>query len=461
MSEPANPRWLHPTRWLGLARGLGHLARRGFLSRRRITHPASDEVRAVLSRHAAIITSRLGEQSGEHFTRLMLDTWQTTMTRRADGSVFVVTGDIPAMWLRDSAAQMRPFVPLAAESDEITKTLTGVVVEQWRSIERDPYANAFNPGPTHASWYAGDLCTNPWVWEQKYEIDSLAFPIQFAWQLWQVTGDADVLEPVRDRARIVVDLWHREQDHQARSSYRFVRPGTGDTLGPDGRGTPVAVTGMTWSGFRPSDDACRYGYNIPAQFFAVHALELLVTMAEHWDDPDLATDCRRLAAEISDGIQQHALTENGTLAYEVDGLGHQLLMDDANMPSLLSLPLCSSLAPDDPLCRRTRDWVLSPENPQFFGGRHATGIGSPHTAPGRIWPIALAVRALTSTDLEEKRALVETLLATTGGTGMMHEAFDPDDPTRFSRGWFSWANAMFCELLLDLTGIRVPRPDPR
>ncbi|MGA4669290.1 glycoside hydrolase family 125 protein [Propionibacteriaceae bacterium Y1923] len=414
-------------------------------------------MRAVISRHAGRIAGATGDPStGETFERLMLNTWQTTITRRADGTAFVITGDIPAMWLRDSSAQLRPFVVLAPESDDVVDLLAGTIAQQWDCIERAPYANAFNPEPNNASWHAGDLCDNPWVWEEKYEIDSLAFPIQLAWQAWKVTGRDDLVAPLRERARLVTGLWRTEQDHR-NSSYRFVRPGTGDTLGSDGRGTPVAVTGMTWSGFRPSDDPCTYGYNIPAQLFAAHALDLLAELAERvWDDADLVQECRALAGEIRRGVRRFGFAgagfADGVLAYEVDGLGGQLLMDDANMPSLLSLPLCSAIAPDDPVYLATRRWVLSTDNPHFHRGRAASGVGSPHTPPGYIWPIALAVEGLTSTDADAKRRLVEVLMRTEGGTGMMHESFDAHDPTVFTRPWFSWANSMFCELLLDVAG---------
>lgn len=422
-----------------------------------MTHPASDEVRQVLDQYGLRIAEALGSvQRGAMFTRLMLNTWQTTMSTLPHGRAFVITGDIPAMWLRDSAAQMRPFVMLSVHSPEITERLAGLVRQQWDCIERAPYANAFNPEPNNASWHAGDLCDSPWVWEEKYEVDSLAFPIQMAWQLWKATGRSEVIAPLRDRARIVVDLWRTEQDHEARSQYRFIRPGTQDSLARDGRGGAVGRTGMTWSGFRPSDDPCRYGYNIPAQLFAVHALGLLAQMArQEWQDEQLATDCTALAREIDAGVREWGFDPDGVLAYEVDGLGNQLMGDDANMPSLLSLPLCSSLAPDDPVYLTTRRWVLSQRNPNYHLGTAASGVGSEHTPDRHIWPIALAVQGLTSTRQETKRRMVDVLLRTDAGTGMMHESFHADDPHTFTRPWFSWANSMFCELLLDAAGVRM------
>lgn len=419
-----------------------------------IVNPADEALIDLIDRHATAIATELDRSdAGEFFRTAMLNTWQTTLNPQPDGSVFVITGDIPAMWLRDSSAQLRPFLILASESEQVRATVAGLIAKQWEQIAIDPYANAFNAEPNNASWHAGDLCDNPWVWEQKYEIDSLAFPIQLAWQYWKITGDTLALAPMKQGVRAVLDLWRLEQDHEANSDYRFVRAGTNDTLGEHGEGTPVAVTGMTWSGFRPSDDACTYHYNIPAQLFAVHALTMVADLARTvWSDEALATDADALAGEIRAGVEAHGFTDQGTHAYEVNGLGDQLLMDDANMPSLLSLPLCSDLTSADEGYLATRAWILSDANPYYHRGEKARGIGSPHTPPGYIWPIALAVQGITATDRNEAEGLAHCLLDTTGGTGLMHEGFDPDDPESFTRPWFSWANSMACELLLGLTG---------
>jgi uncharacterized protein len=474
--RPARARWRRPSQWPGLVRGFTLLGRRlaqtavvncavrlrfapltrcsGRMTEPTIVNPASDALVHLIESHAAAIGSELNRDDARAFFReAMLNTWQTTLNPQPDGSVFVITGDIPAMWLRDSSAQLRPYLLLASESEEVRRCIAGLIRKQWQQIAIDPYANAFNAEPNSASWHGADLCDNPWVWEEKYEIDSLAFPIQLAWQYWKATGDTTTLAPVHEGARAVIDLWRLEQDHQQRSSYRFVREGTDDTLGPDGRGTPVAVTGMTWSGFRPSDDACSYHYNVPAQYFAAHALGMLADLAlTIWDDPALADDATSLADEIRAGIAAHAITAEGTLAYEVNGLGDEVLMDDANMPSLLSLPLCSDLTITDERYQATRSWILSDANPFYQQGSHARGIGSPHTPDGYVWPIALAVQGLTATSREEAVGLAACLLDTTGGTGLMHEGFNPDNPDEFTRPWFSWANSMVCELLLSLTG---------
>jgi meiotically up-regulated gene 157 (Mug157) protein len=376
-----------------------------------------------------------------------------------DGTCFVLTGDIPAMWLRDSAAQVRPYLVLAAEDDQLAETLVGVLRRQLAFIALDPYANAFKRG-TEPSWHADDVTElRPEVWERKYEIDSLCFPIELAAQL-HALGRSDVVdESFQQVAGSIIDLWERERDH-ASSTYSFQRLDAplSDTLTRQGRGEPVGWTGMTWSGFRPSDDACRYNYNIPGNMFAHRALGHLLRLL---DDDELRERAGALQRTIADGIEEFGTVsheEHGTVyAYEVDGLGGQLVMDDANMPSLLSAPLTGHLAVDDPRYLATRALILSKDNPYYFEGRYARGIGSPHTPSRYVWPISLAVQGLTSTSREEQLDLLRLLRDTTAGTGQMHEGFDVDDPAAYTRPWFSWANAMFCELALDVAGRKLPR----
>lgn len=420
---------------------------------RPLTNPAGTGLTAEIHAWADRVESAIGRVASERFTAMMLDTWTTTMTPGPRG-VFVITGDIPAMWLRDSSAQVLPFLRLA-HVPEVADVLRGVVARQWACIALDPYANAFNDGPTGAHFDTEDLALDPGVWERKYEVDSLAFPVDLASRLWRATGDDSHLDAaVQEGCRAVVTLWRTEQRHFQDSGYRHVRDSEpGDTLGSDGRGTPVAFTGMTWSGFRPSDDACVHGYNIPAQLMAIRALRQIREFAAHWGDHQLLEDASALAGELGRGVDEHGVAD-GRFAYEVDGLGGRLFMDDANMPSLLSLPLTSDIPAWDPRYRATRAWVLSAENPYFYAGHAARGIGSPHTPPGYAWHIALAVQGLTGTP-EEARACLDTILATDGGTGWTHESFHVDDPTRFTRPWFSWSNSMTCELMMSVSGSSV------
>jgi len=397
------------------------------------------------------------------FKNALLNTLQTTVKRMPDGTTFVITGDIPAMWLRDSAAQVRPFLALAHEAPELADMIEGLVARQVACILSDPYANAFNEGPTGQGHQADLTDMKPYVWERKYEIDSLCYPLHLAYLLWKRTGRASHLSTTEfaAAARTVIATWRTEQHHESRSPYSFERRNCppSDTLEREGRGAEVGYTGMTWSGFRPSDDACRYGYLVPANMFAVVALKELAEIAEDvLRDAGLARDASALAREIDEGIRAHGIVEHPDFgpmyAYETDGFGRHYLMDDANVPSLLSIPYLGYAPADDPVYLNTRRFVLSRNNPYYFEGAAASGIGSPHTPPDYVWHIALAMQGLTSPDPGEKRRMLELMADTDAGLGMMHEGFHKDDPSRFSREWFSWANMMYCELLMDYCGIR-------
>jgi meiotically up-regulated gene 157 (Mug157) protein len=204
--------------------------------------------------------------------------------------------------------------------------------------------------------------------------------------------------------------------------------------------------------FRPSDDACVYPMLVPSNLFAVRALRLLAGLTGA--DGGLAREARALADDIEGAAREHAMLahpRHGRVwAYEVDGFGNALLMDDANVPSLLALPYLGACDRDDPVYRATRRLVLSPDNPYFFRGAAGEGIGGPHVGLDMVWPLGIVIRALTSGDDAEITHCLGTLKATHAGTGFMHEAFHKDDPARFTRAWFAWANTMFGELIVTL-----------
>ncbi|WP_020619396.1 glycoside hydrolase family 125 protein [Paenibacillus daejeonensis] len=419
----------------------------------------------ALSGLIAAVRERLpaGARRADLFERCFANTWNTTIQREDDGTTFVITGDIPAMWLRDSTAQVRAYIIPAAEDEEVAEMIRGLVERQFRLILADPYANAFNQA-ANGRGHQEDLTeSSPLVWERKYEIDSLCYPIQLAYLLWKNTGMiAQFNDTMRQGVQTILELWRTEQHHETQSPYRFQRlncPPT-DTLVREGKGSETVFTGMTWSGFRPSDDACTYGYLVPSNMFAVVVLGYVSEIATGiWQDPVLAAEAAELAAEIESGIHEHAIIqhpEHGLIyAYETDGLGHHHLMDDANVPSLLSIPYLGYAAADDALYQRTRAFLLSKDNPYYYEGEAASGIGSPHTPNRYIWPIALAMQGLTASDPAEREAILELLERTDAGTGMMHEGFHADDPSQYTREWFSWANMMYCELVLLQLGYKI------
>jgi uncharacterized protein len=393
----------------------------------------------------------------QSFERCFPNTLETTVKLLADGSSFVFTGDIPAMWLRDSSAQVNPYIPLARHDASLRRLLRGLIRRQAMYISIDPYANAFNETSSGAGHTADLPPKNPWVWERKYELDSLCYPLKLAHSYWRSTNDSEALDAsVLEMIRTIIGVMRTEQHHETRSSYRFERPDPllpSDTLPRGGRGTQTAYTGMVWSGFRPSDDACAYGYLIPANMFAVVALEHAAEIAQEvFGDLELSREALALRSEIEEGIQRHGIVQHpkygSVYAYEVDGLGNHLLMDDANVPSLLSIPYLGYRPSSDTVYQSTRRFILSDDNPYFHSGRHASGIGSPHTPGKRVWHIALCMQGLTSTDPREREALLEMLEATTAGTGFMHEGFDPDAPHEYTRDWFAWANSLFAEFVM-------------
>lgn len=397
------------------------------------------------------------------FKKCFLNTIEQTIDVLPDGSVFVVTGDIPAMWLRDSAAQFRPY--LVVEEEKVTALVRGIIKRQFYYINHDPYANAFNKEESGERYHDDVTEMTPLLWERKYEIDSLCYPLQLAYLYWKNTGRTDVFDAsFISGVEKILQVWKTEQNHGEDSTYTFQRFDCvpSDTLTHDGKGAPVGYTGMTWSGFRPSDDACQYGYLVPANMFAVVVLGYLEEIAkEVLGDEQLAHRAIKLQAEIQAGIEEFAKVEHpkfGTIyAYETDGLGNYNLMDDANVPSLLSIPYLGYVPNTDKVYKNTRKFILSPDNPYFYSGQCASGVGSPHTPHRYIWHIALAIQGLTAETQDEKKEILATMVRTDGGTGFMHEGFHVDDDSQFTREWFSWANSMFCELVLDYCGLRVMR----
>lgn len=409
-----------------------------------------------MMRVAKIVEAKFPHQPRLHkmFLDAFSNTYSTTLKPQSDGSTFVITGDIPAMWLRDSAAQVRPYVALAKTDEHFAALVAGVVQRQIANVLIDPYANAFNEAANGRCHNPDKTEMSPWVWERKYELDSLCAPLMLAHDLWRATGqvghfDQDFIKA----AKLIVATITFEQNH-ANSLYTFERVGgpATDTLSNNGLGAPIGHTGLSWCGFRPSDDACMYNYLIPSNMMAVVALQSLAQLPLR--ETRLAAQAQSLAVEIRHGIETFGKVNHPQFgeiyAYEVDGLGHTNLMDDANVPSLLAMPYFGFCDKGDAIYQATRKFVLSKANPYYFSGKAATGIGSPHTPFNYIWPISLCIQGITSDSRDEKLALLESLMNTDAGTGLMHEAFDKDDPTRFTRPWFAWANSMFAEFVLDL-----------
>lgn len=382
-----------------------------------------------------------------------LNTIETTVKRLEDDSIFVITGDIPAMWLRDSAAQIRPYVKYASKDQELCDIIKSIIQKQVSMVCMDPYANAFNER-ANGQGHKDNTKLNDHVWERKYEVDSLCAPIYLSYQFWKETGQEDIFDKkYLEMLHNIIEVFTLEQNHE-KSDYFFERydcPET-DTLPKEGKGNPVAYTGMTWSGFRPSDDRCIYGYLIPANMMAVVALTYAEEICRKvYQNEILGENCCKLASDIKKGIEKYGVIHHkkyGKIyAYETDGMGNSVLMDDANSPSLLAIPYLQYKDVSDEIYQNTRKFILSEDNPYYYVGKHARGVGSPHTPEGYIWHIALTMQALTSNNRDEILECLKMIADTHAGLNYMHESFDPDCPKNFTRSWFAWANSLFAELL--------------
>ena len=399
------------------------------------------------------VTQQLGCQSkaAQLFVNCFPNTLDTTTKILPNENTFVFTGDIPAMWLRDSSSQVRFYLPLLKDEADppLADLIEGLIRQQTFCILTDPYANAFNEEPNGRCYRHDKTDMGPYIWERKYEIDSLCYPIELAYNFWKITGRTSHFTPDFHAAlQSIYHVWKVEQRHED-SPYRFEREKCppSDTLPNGGLGTPTAYTGMTWSGFRPSDDACQYGYLIPSNMFAACCLSYAAEIAETiYHDAPLAQSMTALQEEIRNGIETYGIVEHPDFghvyAYEVDGMGHYNLMDDANVPSLLSIPYLGYKPKDDEVYQNTRRMILSKANPYYYEGNVLKGIGSPHTPPRHVWPISLAMQGLTSLSATEREEVLAMLSLSDGGTLYMHEGVHVDDPSLYTRSWFAWANSM-------------------
>lgn len=393
-------------------------------------------------------------------SQCFLNTMETTLKRLDDGNFFVITGDIPAMWLRDSSAQMKHYIPFAVDDGELQAVFEGVIAQQVKCINIDPYANAFNSEENGNGFSDDETDMNPYVWERKYEVDSLCGPVFLAYEFWKATGNTNCFTDEFLRALGQIYNTFKLEQHHEKSLYRFYRPNTDtiDTLPKGGTGGPVGYTGMTWSGFRPSDDVCTYGYLIPSNMMAVEALNYAAEIIDTiYKNKAMADKFIGLSGEIRYGIEKYGVVDHhkyGKIyAYETDGLGNYNLMDDANSPSLLASPYIGFCKKTDEIYQNTRRFILSDKNKYFFSGKFGRGIGSPHTPKNYIWHISVIMQILTSTDEEEILSCLEVLANTTANTNFMHESFDVDEPENFTRSWFAWANSIFAEMTLYLKEI--------
>ncbi|MBI1782123.1 MAG: glycoside hydrolase family 125 protein [Sphingobacteriales bacterium] len=373
---------------------------------------------------------------------------------------YVITGDIDAMWLRDSTAQVWPYLPLVKKDAKLQELIKGVINRQTKCILLDPYANAFYKDVNKISEWKDDVTKmKPGIHERKWEIDSLCYPVRLAYGYWKQTGDSSVFDSSwKEAMQSIIQTFTEQQRLHDKGPYSFQRNTTWATDGVplSGYGYPVKPVGLIVSTFRPSDDCTLLPFLIPSNMFAIEILgymsELLSLPAVN--DLSLAAKAKALQVQVKKAWQQYGIIQHPMfgriIAFEVNGYGSFHLMDDANVPSLLSLPYLGTIAPNDPLYLNTRKVVLSENNPFYYKGKAGEGIGGPHTGADTIWPMSIILRAITSVDEKEIKHCLDMLIKTHAGTGFMHESFHKDDASKFTRKWFAWANTLFGELIMKL-----------
>ncbi|MFH1121288.1 MAG: glycoside hydrolase family 125 protein [Bacteroidota bacterium] len=417
----------------------------------------SRSVEATITRVKAMIAD---PELAWMFENCFPNTLDTTIKHHASKGVpdtFVITGDIDAMWLRDSSAQVWPYLPLVKEDTALAILVRGLINRQTRCVLIDPYANAFNYGPDGSYWETDETQMKPELHERKWEVDSLCYVIRLAHEYWKVSGDASPFgEEWAQAMKLIVKTFREQQRKDGNGPYSFRRKTTSphDTAQGAGFGNPVRPVGLICSVFRPSDDGAIFPFLIPSNFFAVQSLRQLSAMSDSvLHDKVFAMECIALAGEVHDALMKYGVADHfeygKVYAYEADGYGSILFMDDANVPSLISLPYIAGIDEDDEIYRNTRKLVLSPLNPYFAEGKYR-GVGGPHTGREMIWPLSYVMRALTSTDDEEISYCLRMIKETHAGTGFIHESFHRDDPYKFTRSWFAWANTIFGELILKI-----------
>lgn len=413
------------------------------------------------------------KEIGWLFENCFPNTLDTTVDFNGSGNkpdTYVITGDIDAMWLRDSSAQVWPYIGLCKNDAALQQLIRGVIHRQAVCILRDPYANAFYKDASKVSEWKNDITDmKPGIHERKWEIDSLCYPIRLAHGYWEVTGDTSPFDDEWLAAmKLVLETFKTQQRKDGEGPYHFERVSqfATDTVPMHGYGYPTKKVGLIHSMFRPSDDATVYAFLIPSNIFALSSLRNLRQLLKAvGKGQELGGAISELESDLERAILAHGIVHHPVygevFAYEVDGFGNHTFMDDANVPSLLALPYLQSKSVDMgelsvlvpgkrgyTVYQNTRRMVLSESNPFFFKGKAGEGIGGPHVGIDMIWPISIIIRGLTSHDSQEIAKCLKMLQNSHAGTGFMHESFYKDDASKFSRAWFAWANTLFGEFIL-------------
>lgn len=396
--------------------------------------------------------------------RLLINTYTNTLDTTLYHYVesdhlktFVITGDIPAMWLRDSTAQVWQYFPLISSSQELKNIFSGLIRKQAELIALDPYANAFYHRPKFGVHKFDLTPMKPGVHERKWELDSLAYHVLLSAQYFNLTQDLDCFdEDWKMSYSLILETLRTQQRKHGHGPYVFDRITTNrvDTLSNRGYGPRYFPTGMIASAFRASDDACVYPFNIPGNFLALKVLTDIQPLLSNLQWTVRLEDTKSLAEEIKNGLKDwsiHTDSEYGHyLRFEVDGLGNALTIDEPNAPNLSSLAYLGILQLEDPVFVTTHSLMNSEQNPWYFSGKVAQGIGSPHTGKDMIWPMAMILNMFNQTSEIEIEKSLSQLIKSSAATGLLHESFHKDNANIYTRPWFAWCNSLFADVVIKL-----------
>ena len=417
-----------------------------------------------------------GDISDPDLKRLFINSYPNTLDTAvkwkgfAEGSddeelTFLITGDINAMWLRDSANQVQSYLPLleaSSSTHSLASLYRGVINLQARYILTDPYCNAFQPPvesgipPSVNDAASSDTVTptyrNHSVFECKYELDSLAAFLEVSRNYYNATQDIDffkkydwvkAIENVMMVAEAQMIPTYQPNGNVSALPYTFTRETTrsSETTENDGLGNPVhGGTGLIRSFFRPSDDSTIFQFLIPANMMFSAYLEPCAEIMSKIDgQSELAQRMSKLSASLRQSIETYAVVQSSKCGaiypYEIDGYMGQLIMDDANIPSLLAAPLSGYLDVNDERYQNTRKLLLSADNPYYMRGPVISAIGGAHDGPGYAWPMASIVRILTSNDDSEITQQLQEIVSSTDGLGLIHESINTFNVSDWTRQW--------------------------
>lgn len=405
---------------------------------------------------------------------------------------FVVTGDIHAEWLRDSARQLSIYQSFIKFDPSLKDLIKGAIHTQSKYISVSPYCNAFHPpegsGVSRGETAMDKVYPHPnwhYVFECKWEVDSLASFLTLTREYFDATQDETVFDKLWfDAMSNLLTVLRRESSPTFNSEgkvmpfyYTFQRDtniGT-ETLPLAGLGNPVNFdVGLIRSAFRPSDDSTIFQFFIPGNAYLQVELEKISQILRTVEPKLLARGAKgefltnvieksgKFAKDIKSAIYEHAIVDHPrwgkVFAYEIDGYGGTNLMDDANIPSLLSLPDLGFVDRHDEIYQNTRKMILDKAgNPYYLKGVHFKGIGGPHIGIHNAWPMSLLLQIRTTDSDEEILENLDLIKSTTGGLGLVHESIHVNHAkgSSYTRPWFSWANSEFGKTILDLA-VRKP-----